>query len=335
MMRPWILIGIVLLALTADLQRGVGQQVTPADRLRMAEVAEEKLTLRGTLNTVTFFAQGSISSEVVVCRKPGRSRWEYRSPALKGMVIIEKGDTVTRLDPSSKTAYVGHSYREPGHLELLLRNYRPMSEGEERVAGRLADIVAVRPRRPGSPSKKVWIDRATGLVLRSEYYNSEGKLSSLTFYTDIAWNPRLDDSLFAVPESWRQIAIQEDGEQHRDRQTLSREVGFPIREPSYHPPGYILDGFYLYRCRCGVASAHLRYVDGLNSFSVFERFTECPRGHRGRGFRWGQRQGRQRGCELFDNRRGKLLVKRRDGLMFILVGDLPEEELQKIADGIR
>lgn len=334
-MRRLVLMSVVLMGLTTSAAQTGESRAQAADRLRAAQAAEERLTLRGALNTVSFFAEGSVSSEVVVSRKPGKSRWEYRSPALKGLVILEKGETVIRLDAATKTAHVSRPPREPNRLDLLLKNYRVSYEKEESIVGRRADVIAIHPKQAGGPSKKVWVDRATGLILRSEYYNSERKLSTLTFYTDVDWNPSLSDDLFEAPAGWRQVALDDEAQRHWDKDALSREVGFTVREPSYRPAGYVLDGFHLYHFRCGVAAAHLRYVDGLNSVSVFARFTQCPRGHRGRGFQWGRRRQGRGDCELFDNRQGKMLVKRSGNLTFVLVGDLPQEELQKIADSIR
>ena len=302
--------------------------VNPVERLRAAEGAEERLTLRAMLNTATFSRQGSVSSQVVVCRKQGNCRWEYQSPAWKGMVMIEKGDAVIRLGPAGRTASVGCSQREPGTFNLLLKSYTVTAEMTEPIIGRSADVLVVKHREPGRPSKKVWVDCATGLILRSEYYDCDGKLATLSFYTDIEWNPQLDDSLFEIPDGWKKVVVEDGADRHWEREGLSKEIAFKVSEPAYLPSGFALDGFHLYRCRCGVASAHVRYVDGLNSVSVFERFTKCPGRGGGRGF------GRGRGCELLANQPGRMLVRQLGDRTFILVGDLPEAELSKIADSI-
>ena len=330
-MRRRVLLAVIgtwALAASALAEPGVPAAVNPVERLRAAQGAEDRLTLRATLNTATFFRQSPVSSQVTVYRKPGHCRWEYQASVLKGMVMIEKGEAVIRLDPARQTASVGCSRREPGLVDLLLKNYRVTLDRTEPIIGRTADVLVVAHPETGRPSKKIWVDRDTGLILRSEYYDCDGRLATLSFYTDIDWNPRLDDRLFEVPEGWKTTEIEGDASQHWEREKLSKEVAFPVCEPAYLPAGFALDGFHLYRCRCGVASAHVRYVDGLNSVSVFERFTQCP-GRGGRGF------GRGRGCELLGNQPGRMLVRPVGGRTFVLVGDLPEAVLLKIADSLQ
>jgi len=337
MMRATLLISMAAMALVVSAASdNVGPTpASPAERLRAAQSAEERLTLRATLNTATFSRQASVSSQVVVCRKPGCCRWEYQAPALKGLVMIEKGDAVIRLDPAQKTASVGCARREAGAFDLLLKNYTVTAERADPIIGRAADVLVIKHREAGRPAKKVWVDRATNLILRTEYYDCDGRLATLTFYTDIEWNPPLADSLFEVPDGWKKVAVGDDPSKHWDRESLSKEVAFTVREPAYLPAGFALDGFHLYHCRCSVASAHLRYVDGLNSVSVFERFAQCPGRGRGRGFGWGKGRGGGRNCELLANQPGRMLVRQAGDLSFILIGDLPEAELSKIADSIK
>lgn len=334
MMRAALLISMAAISLVVSAANDIATP-NPAARLRAAQGAEERLTLRATLNTATFSRQTSASSQVVVSRKLGCCRWEYQSPALKGLVMIEKGDAVIRLDPEQKTASVGCARREAGTFELLLKNYAVTVERTEPIISRPADVLVVKHREPGRPAKKVWVDRATNLILRTEYYDCDGKLASLTFYTDIEWEPKLDDALFEVPDGWKKVALEDDDARHWDRESLSKEVAFAVREPTRLPAGFAFDGFHLYHCRCGVASAHLRYVDGLNSVSVFERYTQCPGRGRGRGFGWGKGRGGGRNCQLLASQPGRMLVRQEGDLSYILIGDLPEAELAKIADSIK
>ena len=336
----------ILLMAAAALAIAAGDSGAPrnaADRLREAQNAEQSLCFRATVNTATFGGAGPASSQVIVSRKPGAGRWEYQSPALRGLVVIEKAGNVIRLDPTRKVATVERAHAGPAALDLLLKNHEVTAEKAEDVAGRTADVLAVRHRQTGRLAKKVWVDRERALIVRSESYDSDGKLASLTVHDSIEWNPKLDDSLFEVPAGWQRVGTDDDRERHWQRDALSKEVGFEVREPSHVPAGYTLDGLHLFRCRRGLASAHLRYVDGLNSVSVFEQIGGCPRaggpggpgGGKGRGWGRGRGGGGRCGCELVCGRQGEMLVKHSDGMTFILVGDLPKDELQKIADSIR
>lgn len=310
------------------------QQPDPAQRVRTAYEVENKVRLSGVLRTTTVLQTGEVQSEVVIYRKQGMTRYEYRAPELGGLVLIDKGNTLIRLNPAARTATVETVHRSPATVDLVLKNYQASLMGQERLLGRLADVVTLKPRKGSGPSRKMWIDRLTGVVLRTEQYNSAGKLVSRSTYLSVDWNANPDDSLFSVPAGWKQTQSPLQSERHWDKAELSRRVGFTVREPSYVPPGFMLDGFHsVYRPNM-LPSAHIRYVDGLNSISVFEH--RCPPGAgRGRGFQWGQRMGRRGNCELFTSNEGNVLVKEAGGIRFIVVGDLPEAELQKVMDSLR
>lgn len=310
------------------------QRPDPAQRVRAAYQAESKSQLSGVMHTTTVLQTGEISSEVVVYRKGGMTRYEYRAPELGGLVLIDRGDTLIRLNPATRTATVETVHRSPATVDLVLKNYEASLTGQERLLGRLVDVVTLKPRRGSGPSRKMWIDRLTGVVLRTEQYNSTGKLVSRSAYLSVDWNANPDDSLFAVPAGWKQVPSALQSERHWDKAELSRKMGFTVQEPKYIPSGFVLDGFHLFYRSNMLPSAHIRYVDGLNSFSVFEH--RCPPGGgRGRGFRWGRRMGRRGSCELFTSNEGNALVKEAGGIRFIVVGDLPEAELQKVIDRLR
>lgn len=329
MLNRWAKIVFLLLAAAST---AFAQKPDPAQRVRAAYRAESAVRLSGVMRTTSALQAGEISSEVLVYRKAGMTRYEYRSPELQGLVLIDKGDTLIRLNPATRTATVETVHRSPATVDLVLKNYRALLAGQERLLGRQTDVIALKPRHGEGPSRKLWIDRATGVVLRVEQYNSSGRLVSRSLYLSVDWKANPPDNLFTIPEGWKQVNAPVQTERHWKKEELSRYMGFTIREPSYVPPGFILDGFHMVLRPNMLPSAHIRYVDGLNSISIFEH--RCPPG-RGRGFQWGRRMGRRGNCEFFTSNEGNMLVKEVDGIRFIVVGDLPEGELQKVIDSIR
>jgi len=324
-------IGTVVLFLAA-MGMTFAQKPNPAQRVRAAYQAESTVPLVGVMRTITILPAGEIVSEVLIYRKAGMSRYEYRSPELRGLVLIDKVDTLIRLDPASRTAIVETVHRSPATVELVLKNYQAVLAGQERLLGRQTDVVTLKPRQGSGPSRKMWIDRATGVVLRTEQYNSGGRLVSRSLYLSVDWKANPPDSLFTIPDGWKQVNAPVQTERHWKKEELSHRLGFTIREPGYVPPGFIPDGFHLVVRPNMLPSAHIRYVDGLNSISIFEH--RCPPG-RGRGFQWGRRMGKRGNCELFTGNEGNVLVQEVNGIRFIVVGDLPESELHKVMDSLR
>ncbi len=329
MLNRWMTIAILL---TAAMGVALAQKPDPAQRVRAAYQAESRVSLSGVMRTTSTVQATEISSEVVVYRKAGMTRYEYRSPELRGLVLIDKGDTLIRLDPATRTATVETVHRSPATVDLVLKNYRAEISGQEQLLGRQTDVITLKPQQRSGPTRKLWIDRATGVVLRTEQYNSSGKMVSRSFYSSVDWKASPPDSLFTVPDGWKQVVAPMQTERHWEKEDLSRRLGFTIREPGYVPPGFVLDGFHLVIRPNAQPSAHIRYVDGLNSISIFEH--RCPPG-RGRGFQWGRRMGRRGNCEFFTSNEGNVLVKEVGGIRLIVVGDLPEGELQKVIDSLR
>ncbi len=329
MLDRWMRIAILFVAATGV---AFAQKPDPAQRVRAAYRAESTVQLSGVMRTTSTLQAGEVSSEVLVYRKAGMTRYEYRSPELRGLVLIDRGNALIRLDPAARTATVETVHRSPVGVDLVLRNYQAVLAGHEQILGRQTDVVTLQPRHGSGPSRKLWIDRATGMVLRTEQYNSGGKMVSRSLYLSVDWKANPSDSLFTIPEGWKQVNAPVQTERHWEKEELSKRLGFSVREPGYLPQGFVLDGFHLVLRPGAQPSAHIRYVDGLNSISVFEH--RCPPG-RGRGFQWGRRMGRRGNCEFFASSEGNLLVKEVGGIRFIVVGDLPEDELQKVIDSIQ
>lgn len=304
-----------------------GAPVDAVERLRAAESADQRLSYRATFKVSTGGSSGTAVSQATLIHKPGFSRWEYEAPASGGLVIIEKGESVIRLDSKRRIATVTHAQRKPAISELLVKNYAIAFEKSEEVAGRAADVLAIRHRQSQWLGKRVWVDRETGLILRSEEYDHAGGIRAQTMCQSLEWNPSMEDGLFQVPAGWQQVVAEEQNPLSGGREALSKALGFTVREPASIPAGFVLEGLSLYRCPCGASAAHWRYVDGLQSFSLFEKTTRCGAPGRARG---GQGSCP---CERVAGIPGKMWVKSGQVLTYVAVGDLPEDEWEKMAAG--
>lgn len=149
-------------------------------------------------------------------------------------------------------------------LRLLGQQYVLGVDGSEVVDGRPCDIVAVR-RSDGSLAARFWIDRASGLVLRRELLDAEGRMLRSSVFVNLAMRPdpgAVAQSTVAIPQPWTSRV-----------DPASAVVSLPAK--GYHVPSQLPGGFVLYDARLGTTSAgpvlHLSYSDGLTVLSVFQQ----------------------------------------------------------------
>ena len=336
MSRSLKLITLVLGMLLLSAATSCAEEPSAADILKQSYAAESLSAFSGRLRTTLLFGNGSLSSNVIVFRNGRRSRMEYATGPSVGSVIIDDGSSVITLDPPAKTAYVSGTPEAPEHLDLLLANYRPAITGWGKIAGRTCYVVRLEPRYKGNPSKKLWIDKTSMVALKTERYDSDGKLATSTEYTTIDFSIRPSSSLFTIPRGWKSVRLA--GESSYDSPDAVRKaVGFAPLKPGYVPRGYSFDGYYIRETRATVRFAGLRYTNGLNTISVFERKGPCPGFGRGRG-RGARHQGRGAGagsCLLAEDPQARMLSTNVGDLAVIVVGDISETELKKMASSLK
>lgn len=250
-----------------------------------------------------------VRARVYHCR-PNRTRTEYIfPPSVTGTVVLRIGTNQWRFSPAQRRWIAESSDTAMESLSLVRRNYRAREKGESIVAGRPATIIALTPKTPGNPSKTLWLDKRYDLVLQSEWRNPAGQVTSWSKFVEIEYNPRnMPDELFEPPDSAAK----------RCEQRLNRPP-FRVVIPGYVPEGYVLAGVSVLPLGHSRA-VHVKYTNGLNTISLFERLDE--------------RASERRPANVPDFRAGvysRAISWRHDGLSFTLIGDLDTDELRKIA----
>lgn len=206
--------------------------------------------------------------------------------------------------------------------------------GQDTVAGRTCDIVEVRATRiPDAATRRFWIDRDTGLRLRTEEKNAGGKVLSGSYYTSLDLNPKFAPNDFVPPTG----AGSEDGRKPGGGRHFGGREQFPTvaearsrgvvtPEPAYLPPGYALRQV---ESSGNGRSIALRYANGLNALSLTILRDGVPR--RVSPFL------RPDGSAYLPFPQGKhgLFLRGENGGAYLLIGDLPEGELRKIAASVK
>lgn len=214
----------------------------------------------------------------VLAAGDGRSRLEYLSGDSAGVTVWDDGERLWRWHPREQRLTVTPSTRatpeqEARRRHMLQENFRPVRRGEERVAGRRATVLELRPQARGVPWRRLWVDVETGVVLASVDFDGSGAERRRTRFEEFALvpPPALDDARFQPDPARRSHAVAlppADLAGPLSREELFRRIGFTLVGPNYLPPGFAWDGGYLFRCNCPGChrtSARLEFSDGLNT----------------------------------------------------------------------
>lgn len=166
-----------------------------------------------------------------------------------------------------------------GAVPLIARHYSLAVTGAARVAGRPTDVVEAR--RPGTadPRRAVaarfWLDRATGLVLRREVYDTRGRVARASAFIDVtvtAAEPE-SDAAAGAGRAWGR--------------TLDGTAVRRMRARGWDCPEALPGPLPLVDARRGGDRGeivHLSYADGIASISVFLQRGDLDR-DRLRGYR--------------------------------------------------
>jgi negative regulator of sigma E activity len=151
-----------------------------------------------------------------------------------------------------------------GTLALLAAHYETGVEGGGEVAGRKADIVAVR--RPGqSPAARFWIDRATRLPLRREVLDGAGRTVRESAFLEVVVG-----EVSMSPDARNAAA-----EMPNVAGTLVSTDVAGLRALGWQVPDALASGLQLFEARLlgppDQRVLQLTYADGVSSVSVFEQ----------------------------------------------------------------
>ena len=146
----------------------------------------------------------------------------------------------------------------PSQPETLLNFYDAKLGGSERVAGRSCQIVTLEPRDGYRYATTLWLDKRTGLPLKSRVVNNNGGVVSMFVFSEIQIGKAPDAALFRNDLMGKRLI--------NAGADMPVDVAWSIKSP----PGYE-------RVQAAVRSlpgkkspvTHLVYSDGLSVLSMF------------------------------------------------------------------
>ncbi|MEM7543246.1 MAG: MucB/RseB C-terminal domain-containing protein [Pseudomonadota bacterium] len=176
-------------------------------------------------------------------------------------VFADDQEVMVEKNPSQKV--LGLEFTQP--IDKLATFYGFSSAGQDRIADRAAQVVAVNPKTPDRYTYKIWIDEQTGLLLKSVIIGGADEVLEQLQFTQIQVVDSMADAMLQ-PEivgsgfTWRfDASADETGDQS--------DMGWA---PNWMPAGFELQDENIETMATSeMPVSHAVYSDGLAMVSVF------------------------------------------------------------------
>lgn len=247
--------------------------VTVEQVARHAILAPQIVDYEGT--KVMHMLRGQLMETVTVSeahKRPNRTRLEFLSPeGLAGRLIIDDGNQTWQYEPRLNIVIQGPSLAPPLGVEAdrLIERYQISLLGVEEVIGRQTAVLSMTPRG-GRGARRLWIDRLTGVALRTEEIDPDEGVVARTAFTRISYGLNFPGAMFRprIPAGARVLTPTELSGPLVALPVLERTVGFRVQAPQTLPGGFVLAGGEPVHGG-PVVAAHVRYTDGARQLSLF------------------------------------------------------------------
>lgn len=232
--------------------------------LQMVQQAARRLDYAGTM----VYQQGEeVRMSRIVHVFDGRISHERLQP-MDGRLreFIRRADEVKCLIPEARRVVVERRARPESFPALasattgeLLRHYSVQVVGRERVGGFDCQVIEIRPRAGDRYGYRIWVDRSSGLLLRSQTLNERDEVLEQMAFVDVRIGSIDREQL---KPSWSTEGWRVDETAHRPIDL--REQGWRVQPPSGFKPLYAVR-----RPMAAGPALQAVYSDGLASLSVF------------------------------------------------------------------
>ncbi|MDD5657731.1 MAG: sigma-E factor regulatory protein RseB domain-containing protein, partial [Elusimicrobia bacterium] len=192
------------------------------------------------------------------------------------LLVVEDGVTEWIYEPAR------NAVRQGGQAEPWFKRFGPDEEFEllagnfdvamkaDRAAGRRCWKLELRSRPDGALVRRLWVDQAGGLLLRSEAYGEGGeKLESMRF-SKVSFGASSPDALFefSPPEG---VAVRTRAEPDYLALEEAKAAGIEPRLPAWLPAGFVFESLDVVE-KGRRKLVHYRFSDGVRALSLFQ----CP-----------------------------------------------------------
>jgi sigma-E factor negative regulatory protein RseB len=289
---------------------GAASDARALQLLERAGQAPDTVAYHGVQFVSAWSEHGSTSLVVELDHRPGRGTTVHTSATTENPAA----DTFLPADGTEPSVIdVGTA------LQRLASNYTILLAGRRSVSGRPADVVEARWPGSSQPAARFWLDAATGLVLRREVYDEQGRTTRASAFVEIVIGKPAASSAHlpaAMPRAWSNTV------DYSDRASMSTQ--------GWHCPDQLPGALDLVDARrgggAGAPILHLSYSNGLSAVSLFEQ--------RGRldaakldGYRLQEQDGR---AVYVQDGMPQRVVWSAQGTVFTLVADAPASTVDEV-----
>ena len=171
----------------------------PTDMAAVIRRIQEAALKRSFVGTYVVSHGGHMTSSRITHFCDGRDQIE-RIEALDGQTrqVYRHNDTIHVFWPRTRTALIEQRElvgRFPAPLQpgdvARLDQYELQVGEEERVAGHDAQIMLFKPRDTLRYARRLWLERRTGLLLRSDLLNERGEVLESSSFSELQLNARV------------------------------------------------------------------------------------------------------------------------------------------------
>lgn len=260
---------LVLIGLSLGLQ---AQTPDPLDLVARMGEAARNLNYDGTF----IYRQGAQLESARIIHRGGEDGERERLVSLTGIAreVLRNDSDVTCIHSGNRSVIVntvqrnGPLVRRLGPLELgFVTFYEVTFDGTDRVAGRVTHRVEIQPKDAFRYGYRLWVDQQSGLLLRYELREPDGRILEEMVFTSIEFPLAIADELLAPTLSGEGFSWQRQGQGPREPRVA---VGDSPWEVTWLPDGFELTHEDHGKGPSGPGEAlHRVYSDGLGAFSVY------------------------------------------------------------------
>ena len=313
--------------------------------------AEEKVAYVGTRMIVMNTPRGTVAREEAVIHQPPEIHAVTVLPILEASRSLKLSDQESHRDGERNRRDAKRDDRRGDRrrfslnqkrmttlsqkeVELLAQNYTFDLVPADPIAGQEIDLVTVSPRFEARPTKRFYLARDTGVILRIEDFDPDGNLRFMSVYTQISFE---EEAVKQKLTEWHRDGKSPAEKRRRRSQPITLDkaktvLNDKLIEPTYLPPGFQLLETRYFKHRSD--TVYLRYTDGLLTFTVFE--SKSKQGNSRNGERRGVEHLQIQGIEARHEKRGPTHILQWfiSDLNFTVMGELHRDELIKVAESL-